>query len=79
MINRVSTRGPIMTEPGEMYLGSVDIKAGRFAYASDPTVCAVFTHGNRWVQLSWDSKELEAYNGDVEAAARYIAETYKME
>jgi predicted secreted Zn-dependent protease len=78
MVEGISKRGPIMTEPGEMYLGAINIESGRFAYASDPTVCAVFTNANRWVHVSWDSKELEEFNGDVEAAARYIAETYNM-
>ncbi len=45
MIKIVRRRKPILTEPYEMYLGSVDVNGIPFAYASDPTLCGVFVGG----------------------------------
>src|SRR4051812_3499539 len=41
MIKIVRCRKPILTEPGEMYLGSITVDGLTYAYASDPTLCGV--------------------------------------
>jgi hypothetical protein len=76
MVKIVRRRKTIMTEPGEMYLGTVTIEGLTYAYASDPTLCAVFI-GGRWFTQRWDTT-LERFGGDVEQAARHLANIHKV-
>ena len=78
MVKIIRRRKPIMTEPGEMYLGSVDVDGIPYPYASDPTVCAVFS-GGRWFTQRWDTPSLERFHGDVEQAAKNLAHIHKIE
>jgi hypothetical protein len=77
MAKIIRRRKPIMTEPGEMFLGTVDVDGVTYAYASDPTVCAVYSAG-RWFTQRWDTT-LDRFHGDVEQAARHLANIHKVE
>lgn len=77
MVKIVRRRKPLMTEPGEMFLGSIDVDGLTYAYASDPTVCAVFIAG-RWFTQRWDTPSLDRFHGDVEQAARHLTSIHKV-
>ena len=77
MVKIIRTRKPIMTEPGEMYLGTVYVDELLYAYASDPTVCAVFCAG-RWFTQRWDTPSFDRFHGDVEQAAKHLANIHKI-
>ncbi len=68
MIKIIRRRKPILTEPHEMYLGTVDVDGIPFAYASDPTLCGVFV-GGRWFTMRWDAPTADRFHGNVEQMA----------
>ena len=74
----VRRRRPIMTEPGEMFLGTVDVDGQTYAFASDPTLCGVYVTG-RWFTMRWGSPTADRFNGDVEQMARNLINIHKVE
>jgi len=76
MIKLVRRRQPVLTEPGEMYLGTVDIDGATYAYASDPTLCGVYIYG-RWFTMRWDVPTADRFNGDVEQMAANLVHIHK--
>lgn len=76
MAKIVRRRQPILTEPGEMYLGTVDVDGLTYAYASDPTLCGVFFAG-RWFTMRWDAPTADRFHGDVEQMAANLVHIHK--
>jgi hypothetical protein len=77
-IKIVRRRRPLMTEPGEMYLGTIDVDGLTYAYASDPTLCGVYIAG-RWFTMRWDTPTADRFHGDVAQMARNIVNIHKTE
>jgi hypothetical protein len=76
MTKIVRRRSPLMTEPGEMYLGTIDVEGLTYAYASDPTLCAVYVAG-RWFTMRWDAPTADRFHGDVEQMAANLVHIHK--
>lgn len=77
MVKIIQGRELLERQPREMALGSVDVDGFHYAFASDATVCGVFI-GGRWFTLRWETPTARRFHGDVQQAARHLANIHKI-